>query len=196
MPPDAVAGVLLAAGTSSRMGRNKLMLDLDGETVVRGCARRALAGGVSPLIVVVGAGATQIRSQLSDLPCEIVTNTGYMSGMTSSMRRGVESVPETAAAAIILLADMPRVTSEMISQIIQRYRETRALLVTSGYEGVSAPPILYDRRLLDELKATTDGSRGRDVVAKHRAEAETLRWPASALADLDVPADYLRLITI
>jgi molybdenum cofactor cytidylyltransferase len=193
MPGDAVAGVLLAAGTSSRMGRNKLLLEWNGETMVRGCARRALAGGVSPLIVVLGPNAAAVRSALSDVPCHSVVNPEYESGMASSVRAGLAAVPEAAAAAVILLADMPHVTAEMVGQMIQRYHTTHAPLVISDYDGVSAPPILYARQLWAELAAANGEGRGRDIAARHRDESETMRWPASALADLDVPEDYARL---
>ena len=193
MPGDAVAGVLLAAGTSSRMGRNKLLLEWNGETMVHGCARRALAGGVSPLIVVLGPNAAEVRSALSDVPCDTVVNPEYESGMASSVRAGLASVPDAAAAAIILLADMPHVTAEMVGQMIQRYHTTHAPLVISEYDGVSAPPILYDRLLWAELTAANGEGRGREIAARHCGESETLQWPASALADLDVPEDYARL---
>ena len=193
MPGDAVAGVLLAAGTSSRMGRNKLLLEWNGETMVYGCARRTLAGGVSPLIVVLGADAAAVRSALSDVPCDTVVNPEYESGMASSVRAGIASVPQAAAAAIILLADMPHVTAGMVAQMIQRYHTTHAPLVISEYDGVSAPPILYDRLLWAELMAADGEGRGREIAARHRGESETMRWPAEALADLDVPEDYARL---
>lgn len=193
MAGDAVAGVLLAAGTSSRMGRNKLLLEWNGETMVHGCARRAVAGGVSPLIVVLGPSAAAIRSALSDVPCDTVVNPEYESGMASSVRAGLAAVPEAAAAVIILLADMPHVTGEMVGQMIQRYHTTRAPLVISEYDGISAPPVLYDRLLWAELASANGEGRGRDIAARHRDQSETMRWPASALADLNVPEDYARL---
>jgi molybdenum cofactor cytidylyltransferase len=88
---------------------------------------------------------------------------------------------------------MPYVTPEMLSGLVERYRATTAPLVISDYEGVNAPPMLYDRALFAELLAMTEGTGcGRKVVNHHRAEAEVLAWPAAALADLDVPEDYER----
>jgi molybdenum cofactor cytidylyltransferase len=193
MPGDAVPAVLLAAGTSSLMGRNKLLLEWNGETMVHGCARRALAGGVSPLIVVLGPNAAAVRAALSDTPCDTVVNPEYESGMASSVRAGLASVPDAAPAAILLLADMPHVTAAMVAQMIQRYHTTHAPLIISEYAGVSAPPILYARRLWAELMAANGEGRGREIAARHDRESETMRWPASALADLDVPEDYARL---
>ncbi len=188
-----VAGVLLAAGTSSRMGGNKLLLELEGETLLRRVARRALEGGLSPVLVVLGHQAERARQELAGLACHAVLNPDYEQGITSSIAAGLAAVPAEAPAAVMLLGDMPFVTSEMIAALVARYRETRAPLVVSDYQGVAAPPMLYDRGLFAELAALAGGSCGQRVVKRHRDEAEVLAWPASALADLDQPDDYERL---
>jgi molybdenum cofactor cytidylyltransferase len=199
MPVDApggggaVAGILLAAGTSSRMGCNKMLFELHGESVLRGAVRRALAGGLSPLLVVLGHQAERAHQQLDGLACQTVINPEYDQGITSSLKAGVSALPSEAVAAMVMLADMPLVSAEMIAAMVARYRATRAPLVISDYEGVNAPPMLYDRGLFAELLAMTGGGCGREVVKRHRAEAAVLPWPASALADLDVPEDYARM---
>jgi molybdenum cofactor cytidylyltransferase len=196
MPADAVAapaGILLAAGTSSRMGCNKLLFELGGESVLRGAARRAQAAGLSPLLVVLGHQAETARQELDGIACQVVINPDYDQGITSSLKAGVAALPPAAPAAMVLLADMPLVTAEMIAALAARYRASRAPLVISDYEGVHAPPMLYDRSLFAELLAMTGGGCGRQVVKRHRGEAQVLRWPAAALADLDVPEDYARL---
>ena len=188
-----IAGILLAAGTSSRMGSNKLLFELDGESVLRGAAQRALAGGLSPLLVVLGHQEEKARRELDGLPCRVVVNPDYERGITSSLKAGVAALPDDVQAAMVMLADMPFVTAEMIAGLIARYRSTEAPLVISDYEGVNAPPMLYDRSLFGELLAMTEEGCGRQVVKRHRHEAEVLPWPATALADLDVPADYERV---
>jgi molybdenum cofactor cytidylyltransferase len=193
-PAEAVAGIVLAAGTSSRMGRNKMLFELDGESLVRGAARRALDGGLSPLVVVLGYESDRARQALRGLPCTIVVNPEYDHGITSSLRVGVASLPASAPAAMVVLADMPFVTADMIRQMIARYDATRPPLVISDYGGVNAPPMLYDRRLFGELTDETAEGCGKRVVRLHRAEAEVLHWPDSALADIDVPDDYARLV--
>jgi molybdenum cofactor cytidylyltransferase len=188
-----VAGILLAAGTSSRMGSNKLFFELNGESVLRGAVRRALAGGLSPLIVILGHEPDNARREIEDLPCQWALNPLYEQGINSSLKSGVKAVPPEARAAMVLLADMPFVSPEMIAAMIARYRASAAPLVISDYEGVNAPPMLYDRSLFPELLAMTGEGCGRQVVKGHRGEAEVLAWPAAALADFDVPEDYDRL---
>ena len=191
--PSNIAGILLAAGTSSRMGCNKLLFELAGESVLRGAVRRARAGGLAPLLVVLGHQAETARAELAGIDCQAVINPDYDQGITSSLKAGVAALPPGVAAAMVVLADMPRVTAEMIAALAARYRATRAPLVISDYEGVHAPPMLYDRSLFAELLAMSGGGCGRQVVKRHRSEAEVLDWPAAALADLDVPEDYARL---
>lgn len=193
MTPSPAAGILLAAGTSSRMGRNKLLLELDGESVLRRAARQALAAGLSPLVVVLGHEAERTAAELAGLPCQTVVNPDPTRGMHSSLKLGLGALPDAVPAAIVVLADMPFVTAEMIAALAERHRETEAPLVVSEYEGVHAPPTLYDRRLFGELLAVPDEGCGRQVVKRHRGEAEVLAWPAAALADLDVPEDYARV---
>jgi len=193
MPVDTVAGVLLAAGTSSRMGCNKLLFELDGESVLRGAVRRALAGGLAPLLVVLGHQAERARQELDGMACRAVINPDYDQGITSSLKAGVSALPPGVPAAAVLLADMPLVTGEMIAELVARYRETAALLVISDYGGVNAPPMLYDRKLFGELLEMTGGGCGRQVVKRHRTEAQVMSWPGATLADLDVPEDYARI---
>jgi CTP:molybdopterin cytidylyltransferase MocA len=138
-PPGSVAGVLLAAGSSVRMGRNKLLLAFNGETIVRRAVRCALA----------------------------------------------------VEAAVVLLADMPLVTSAMIAEVVDRYRQSGAPLVISQYGDAIAPPHLYARSLFPDL-AQAEGC-GKQVIRRHRAEAVVLLWPDTALTDLDVPADRDRV---
>jgi molybdenum cofactor cytidylyltransferase len=94
---------------------------------------------------------------------------------------------------MVMLADMPFVTTEMIAAMIARYRESRAPLVISDYAGVNAPPMVYDQSLFLELLTMEGEGCGRQVVKRHKGEAEVLAWPESALADLDLPEDYARV---
>jgi len=189
-PAGSVAGILLAAGSSARMGRNKLLLTFGGESVLRRAARRAVAV-LDPVIVVLGREADRMRAELAGLPCRAVVSRQYARGMRASLRAGLAAVPADAPAAVILLADMPLVTSAMINALVDRFRASRAPLVISRYGDAVAPPHLYARPLLTEL-ARAEG-RGREVIRRHQGEAEVLSWPATALTDLDVPADRDRV---
>lgn len=190
---ESVAGVVLAAGTSSRMGRNKLLLDVGGQSLLRRAVRTAIDAGLDPVLVVVGHESERARSELAELSCEWVLNAGYQEGIHSSVRTGIAAVPGRCAAAVVMLADMPLVDAEMVRTLIRRYVADRPPLVVSDYEGVDAPPILYDRSLFPELAVLEGEGCGKRVVKRHSAEAIRIRWPTRALTDLDRPDDLERI---
>ncbi|HEU5041857.1 MAG TPA: nucleotidyltransferase family protein [Gemmatimonadales bacterium] len=185
-----IAGVILAAGSSSRLGTNKLLVELDGEALVRRAARRALAAGLDPLIVVLGFEADRVEAALTGLPLVTVVNPRHAEGMPTSLQAGLRAIPERCDAAVVLLPDMPLVTSEMLAELADRFRATGAPLVISLYGEVAAPPTLYARALFPALLAAGEG--GRQVVREHRARAAEVRRPAELLVDLDLPADLER----
>jgi len=187
-----VAGIVLAAGSAARMGRNKMLLPLGAETVLRRAARSALSAGLDPVLVVLGHDAERAREELRGLPVEAIVNPLHARGINTSLSAGAAAVPPGAAAAVVLLADMPGVAPAMIGEVVKRYRETGAPLVTACYGQTPAPPTLYDRRLFPELTGGEGEGRGREVVRRHWGEAELVPFPEAALADLDVPEDYER----
>jgi molybdenum cofactor cytidylyltransferase len=176
------------------MGQNKLFMELEGEPLVRRVVARAAAAGVEPLIVVLGHEADRVKQALDGISYTPVFNAEYERGVNSSLRAGIHAASETPAqAAVVVLADMPFVTTEMIATLLGKYRRGEAPLVISDYEGVNAPPMLYDRSLFDELSVPEGHGCGKQVVKRHRQEAESATWPAEALTDLDVPEDYERV---
>lgn len=186
--------MLLAAGASTRMGENKLVLDFAGEPLVRRAARAALDAGLAPLVAVVGHEEERTRAVLSGLPCVVVPNPRHALGMSTSLDAGVAAVPEEAEAAVVLLADMPLVTAAMIGAVVARHAASGAPVVTSRYGEVTAPPTLYARALLAELRGGEGEGRGREVVRRHAAHAVFVDWPAEWLADVDRAGDLARAL--
>jgi molybdenum cofactor cytidylyltransferase len=187
-----IAGVVLAAGTSSRLRANKLLLRLDSEPLVRRAARRAAEAGLAPVIVVLGHEAKRVAAALGGLAVETIVNPEYRAGMHGSLQTGIGRVPGDCAAAIVLLGDMPLVTAAMIEALAERFRQGTEPLVLSLYGEVQAPPTLYARSLFPALAAAGAGG-GREVVLAHRREAAEIRWPEALLADVDRPEDAARL---
>ncbi len=187
----SVAAVVLAAGSSTRMGENKLFLRFEGETLLRRVVSRAAAAGLDPVIVVLGFERERAERELRGLSHRPCFNADHAEGQHTSFRAGIAAVPEEANAAVVLLVDMPRVTTEMVAALIERYRETNAPLVLSDYGGVQAPPTLYDRSLFPEIRAMRGEGCGKQIVQRHLAEVSAVTWPAERLADVDVPADLV-----
>ena len=189
MSPEGVAGVVLAAGSSTRMGQNKLLLKIGGESLVRRAVRLAGEAGLDPVVVVTGEFRDAVEREVRDLPCLPVFNPNHAAGIQTSVARGVAAV-SACGAAVVLLPDMPFVTARMVGAVVARRRETDAPLVVSRYGGrVNAPPILYERSLFDEV-ARMEAGCGREVVRRHHDRAAFVDWPADRLRDLDHPDDY------
>jgi molybdenum cofactor cytidylyltransferase len=188
-----IAAVVLAAGSSSRMGRNKLLFDVGGEALVRRIVRTASVARLDPIVVVLGHDADAVRGAIAPLGCQFVVNARHAEGMKRSVCAGIAAVPGDVAAAVVLLGDMPLVGSDQIVALVERYRSGNDLMMLSDYGGVTAPPTLIDRSLFVEL--TGDPVRGcsRTLRSRYPERAATLSCPTSALADVDVPADYDRL---
>ncbi len=187
-----IAGIVLAAGSASRMGTNKVLLRLRGESLVRRAARVAVEAGLDPVLVIVGHEAELVRPELAGIPCEVVLNARHALGMSTSLDAGVTAVPADASAAVVLLADMPFVDADMVGAVVGRHREGGAPIVASRYGAVSAPPTLYARSLFPELRGGTGEGRGREVVRRHADEVAWVDWSESALADLDEQDDVER----
>ena len=187
----SVAGVILAAGASRRMGagRNKMLLQLEGESLLRRAARRALVAGLSPVVVVLGHEADRARAELKGLSCESVVNPDFTGPTSGSLHKGLEQLGSNVGAAVVMLGDMVLVTEQMLSGLVAAARGTEAPLVVSRYGNVTAPPLLFRRALFGELLAWSGEGCGKAVVQAHLAEAVFVDWPDAALADIDTPED-------
>jgi molybdenum cofactor cytidylyltransferase len=188
-----IAGVVLAAGASTRLGTNKLFVRLGGETVLRRAVGTAARGGLDPVLVVLGHELPRALAELSGTDAHPVVNPDHRAGIQGSLRCGIGAVPAAAPGAVVLLADMPYVTPAMIRILVERFRAGAPPLVISTYAGVLAPPTLYGRSLFAELAALSGDGCGKRVMKAHLDHAVRVDWPAGALADLDLPGDVARV---
>jgi len=194
LPAGSVAAVVLAAGSSQRMGGpDKLYLEMAGESLLRRCVRQAITAGLDPVLVVAGPDPDRARRELADLSCRVVVNDDHAAGMGVSLACGVSHLPESASAFVALLADMPLVEPEMVREVVERHRSARADLVVSRYGEEIAPPILYGRALFAELRELTGDAGGKPVIRKHLDEAVVVEWSAELARDVDVAEDAERL---
>jgi len=191
----SVAALLPAAGTSRRLGRDKRLLDLGGETLLQRAARRALAAALEPVVVVLEAGAgPALRAPLDALGVRVAVSPDPGLGMNASLRSGLELVA-ASPACLLLLPDMPRVDESMLVALRELCERERPALVVSRYGAVEAPPVVFASELFAELMAPGAGDRrGREVVRRHRERALVQDWPPERLVDLDTPVDLDTLL--
>jgi molybdenum cofactor cytidylyltransferase len=177
------------------MGKNKMLLQLEGESLVRRAARRALAAGLSPVVVVIGHEPERIRAELKDLQVEFALNPDYTGPTSGSLHLGLDVLGQDVGAAVVMLGDMVRVTEETLAMLVAAARGTKAPLVVSRYGDVTAPPLLFRRALFPELLAWTGEGCGKTVVKAHSQEAMYVDRPVALLADVDTPEDFEALRT-
>ena len=188
-----VAAVVLAAGSSSRMGSPKQTLSYRGESLLRRAALAALGAGCRPVIVVTGANAELSRGELDGLDVREVLNTVWEDGMASSVRAGVEALAGAdAGAAVLMLCDQPHVTAEVISGLVAAHRATGRSVVASTYGGGFGVPALFGRALFAELARLEGAAGAKQLIKRHASEAHFLPFPGGEV-DVDTPDDFSRL---
>src|SRR3972149_4160035 len=154
-----IAGVVLAAGLSLRMGRAKLLLDWGGRPVIRRAVEQVKAGRVDEVLVVLGHEAPTIREALKGLPVRFVENPEPEAGQASSIACGVSALGPGVGAALIALGDQPALPPEVIPRLLQTFHETGKAIVAPLYRGVQGNPVLFAAAVFPELRALT-GDRG------------------------------------
>ena len=184
-----ISAVVLAAGASTRMGVQKLLLPLDGEPLVRRAVRQVCAAGFDDVLVVLGSHHQATLAALDGLPVRHALNPDFASGMGSSFRTAVEHLPDSAAA-MFGLADQPFVTTHEYAMVLDAYRQQHAPIVSVRYGEVMAPPHLFEREFFPELAVLQHGARS--VLLRHVERTLVLRFAANLLVDVDTPEDYER----
>ena len=184
-----VSAVVLAAGASTRMGSQKLLLPLGAEPLIRRTVREVCDAGFDDVLVVVGHEHDKVRAALEGLPIRHVVNLAHATGLGSSFRTAVEHLGGSAAA-MFALGDQPFVTANEYRRILDTYREQAPAVVSVRYGDVMAPPHLFSRQLFPELAQLMHGARS--VLEQHRDETVVLQFPPELLQDVDTPEDYER----
>jgi nicotine blue oxidoreductase len=192
---SAVAGLLLAAGSGSRYGRPKALVELDGELLVTRGVRLLESGGCSSVLVVLGAAADQVRARLGEeaLP-DIVVADDWASGMGASLRAGLTALPETAAACVIALVDQPLVGAEAVVRL-RAAHAAGAVAAVATYAGHPRNPVLLDRSVWAEVASAADGDAGaRAWLRAHPERVTAVPCDGTGSSyDIDTPDDLRRV---
>jgi molybdenum cofactor cytidylyltransferase len=188
-PAAPVAAIVLAAGKSSRMApHNKLLVtDRAGRAMVARVVDNVLSSGARPVLVVVGHRADEVREALGGRPVTYVEAADYAAGLSASLRAGMAALPESAAAAVVCLGDMPLVTGRVIDKLIEAYDPDEGrTIVVPVHEGRTGNPILWDRRYVPDI-LTLQGDAGARSLLKRYMEnvAEVDVADDSVLRDFD-----------
>jgi molybdenum cofactor cytidylyltransferase len=195
-----VGGVILAAGRSARMTRHKLLVPFRGRPLVCHSVACLAAAPVAPIVCVLGHRAEEIDSILRTytFPRAILlrNNEAFESGRASSVRVGIESLPEECAAAVFLPGDMPLLLPGDVAALVERFEITGAPVVVAVDEaGNRAHPVLFARSLFPRLAALTGDESGHAVILALWEEAEKVTVAKSRVVDIDTEDDYRCLLS-
>ena len=196
-PNAQVSAIVLAAGTSTRMGRAKQLLPLGGTTVLAQTLDKVRSARVAEIILVLGASAEAIRQQLPPSLLDglkVVVNQAYVKGMASSLHEGLAALDQRSDAALIILGDQPFIRPQTLGQIVDGYRRSRAKIVIPCYQGNRGNPVLLDRSVFSEVMALEGDVGCRAIFGSHleailKVEVED----KGVLLDIDDQDDYERL---
>ena len=157
-----IAGLLLAAGRSSRFGADKLCAKLDGKAVIRWSA--AALAAVDVVYVVIPPGADLTMQALSRLDVRFVVNLARDEGMASSIRAGMAALPDDIEAVVIALADQPLASAQVTRQLGERWRVGGVAAVAPVYRDGRGHPVLFGRECFDALRALRGDVGARAVL--------------------------------
>ncbi len=200
----STAAIILAAGSSSRMGggRHKLLLPLEGRPVLAHVIDATLASQARPIVLVLGHHAKQVRTHLSAYTAApeiiIVENPNYLEGMSTSMRIGIQEIISNGYrkyyqgsknagidSALIMLGDQPLITPKIIDALIAARNISGKRIIAPLYAGKRGNPLVFDASLFTELMAVTGDEGGRSVVERHKQELATIEL-GDIMANYDV----------
>jgi molybdenum cofactor cytidylyltransferase len=186
----AIAGVVLAAGRSSRMGGpNKLLAEIGGKPLVRIVVDAVLASRARPVVVVTGHQRDKVEAALAGLPVKFVHNPHFADGLGTSLKAGIAALPAEADGAIVCLGDMPQVDAALIDRLIGAFDPDHgALVVLPTIDGKRGNPVVWSRRFFPDLMAVEGDVGARYLIGRYtEAVAEVPLTGTAALTDVDTP---------
>jgi molybdenum cofactor cytidylyltransferase len=192
-----IAGIILAAGASSRMGGPKALLEHRGETFIDRLIR-IFSEVCDPVIVVLGYHADVIRPRVRGRVL-LVVNPDPERGQLSSLQTALAAVPEDAGGCLFTPVDCPAAEERTVSLVVRRFieREPSKLLVIPRFEGQRGHPVCAARAIIDEFLAEPAAAQAREVVRRHLAQTEYVDVDdPGILADIDDPEAYRKLVGV
>jgi molybdenum cofactor cytidylyltransferase len=196
LPPEAprVAALVLAAGRSARMGgENKLLEEVDSVPMVLRAVNAAAASRAASVTVVTGHEAERVKSVLAGRRVELVHNPDYAQGMSTSLRAGLAALPAQTQAAVVLLADMPRISAAHVDRLIEAFDPAQPAIVLPEKDGRRGNPILWPREFFPEMSAVTGDKGGRELLERHADRVHRLSMDDDAIfLDVDLPGDLAK----
>lgn len=192
---EKVAGVVLAAGASTRMGRIKQLLPVGDETLIERVLGQIMKADLDSVVLVLGHGARKIEAVIAPLFTDprlrIIENRKYREGISSSIAAGIKAVESTCDHAMIFLADMPCIRSDVINLLVRRHLNSDMAIGAVQAEGRPAHPVIFSRKVYPELKQLKGDVGARSLFRKYSGSVCLIQPEGDYDSlDIDTPEDY------
>jgi len=191
-----IAGVILAAGSASRMGKTKQLMPFGRTTLLGQVLQNAGHSALSTLIVVLGHDADKIQQTIELSSTAIVINPAYAKGQSTSLIAGLEHVPPACDAAMFLLGDQPLISPDIIDTLIHAFQTSNAPIVIPFFNGKRGNPVIIARSLFHRLRTVSADTGAR--VLFNEFKTSILKVPLqddAILVDVDTMSDYEKLMS-
>lgn len=187
-----VGVILLAAGSSSRLGRPKQLLQVQGKSLVQHSMAVATNAGLGPVVVVLGASAVAIAKEVQQPEVHTVLNEDWQEGMAASIRSGVAqllAVAPDVSAAILMVCDQPYVSANLLKNLVAAHLHTGKPIITCSYVDTFGPPTLFQKALFPGLLQLTGDVGARSILKQYANEVAAIPFP-EGVVDIDTEMDY------
>ena len=187
-----VSIILLAAGSSSRLGQSKQLLQVNGIPLLLHSAQAALASGAKDVIVILGANEQPHQNLIHELPVSIIANHYWKSGIGSSIKSGLNYLIRKSTdteAVILMVCDQPSLTAEHLRNLIESFRNTKSPIVASSYSDTLGVPALFARSFFTNLLMLRDEEGAKKILRQFEGQVKTIDFP-EGLFDIDTKEDY------
>ena len=189
---DKIGIVILAAGSSSRLGEPKQLLQYGSQNLLQVAINAAVNSTADPVVVVLGANAEQVSREIDKSKINVIINKEWEEGMASSVRNGLNEllfISPSTEAVIFMVCDQPHVSSDLINDLVGTQRQTGKLIVTCNYGEAIGPPALFHKSLFKELMELKGDVGARKIIQKHSDDVATILF-AEGKIDIDTKEDY------
>lgn len=191
MTNDEIGVLILAAGSSSRMGTSKQMLPVDGTSLLAKTISTVIHSNLEDIVVVLGSNADEHRIAANEFPVTTIINNDWHKGMGTSIRVGVKhfQANDVIKGIIILVCDQPRLTADVIVSIIDKQKQTHKSVIASHYANTLGVPALFMRNFFDRLLTLDDDQGAKRIILNDRNQVSEVEFPDGGI-DLDTKEDY------
>ena len=184
--------VILAAGTSSRLGHPKQLLPFRDQSLLKRAIKAAIDSGIGPVVVVLGSNEKEIHAHIENEPVTIVSNKDYTEGIASSIKAGITHILEEHKDCdnlVLMVCDQPHVNAGLLKTLIDTNQKTGKPIVACSYKNTIGVPALFAKKFFPELLSLMGEEGGKRVLLRHENDIATIAFRNGEI-DIDTSADY------